>query len=276
VTSNKSFKPTRNKPGLNRRSSVVGRLTSGGCFRVFSETRTVNRSFRDTGRLFMLSCYRTENDPTPEAFFAKCHDIISHFLLAINIATLGHFTWDFQFVSPTPYLLVDERNKNSHFIFGQFGKYQNKEKQLDITKGLIWRTLQVFLAIASENERSLKKEYIKGLYNLHHSFFDIEFLNEAFSNFYKAFEFFCTTRLLKVKKLTNEKKQLRQVLSDFGFEEEVLTDFDKIYQIRCNQVMHAQKNLESIDQEAVIRIKIFLDSIMHNFYKPVWERLLKR
>lgn len=189
-----------------------------------------------------------------DVFFAKCHDIISHFLLAINVATLGHFTWDFRFVSPAPYLFVDERNKTSHFLFGEFTRYQNDEEKLEITKGLVWRTLQLFLAIASEEDRSLKKEYIKGLYNLHHSFFDIEFLNEAFSSFYKAFEFFCTTRLLKVKKLTNEKKQLRKILSDFGFKEAVLSDFDKLYQIRCNQAMHAQKSLDSIDKEAVIRI----------------------
>ena len=225
---------------------------------------------------FLLSCYKTANDPTVDVFFAKCHDIISHFLLAINVATLGHFTWDFRFVSPAPYLFVDERKKTSHFLFGEFTKYQNDEEKLEITKGLVWRTLQLFLAIASEEDRSLKKEYIKGLYNLHHSFFDIEFLNEAFSSFYKAFEFFCTTRLLKVKKLTNEKKQLKKILSDFGFKEAVLSDFDKLYQIRCNQAMHAQKSVDSIDKEAVIRIKIFLDFIMHKFYQPVWETILKR
>lgn len=225
---------------------------------------------------FLLSCYKTASDPSLEIFYAKCHDIISHFLLAINVATLGHFTWDFRFVSQAPYLFVDEHNNISHFLFSEFAKYKNNEQPLEINKGLMWRTLQLFLAIGNEQDRSLKKEYIKGLYNLHHSFFDIEFLNEAFSSFYKTFEFFCTARLLKVKKLTNEKRQLRKVLADFGFEEAVLTDFDKLYQIRCNQAMHAQKSLDSIDKEAVIKMKIFLDSIMHKFYQPIWEKILKK
>ena len=134
----------------------------------------------------------------------------------------------------------------------------------------------MLIALGHEKDRPLTTEYIKGLYNLHNGFFDINFMNESFSNFYKAFEYFCTERMLQVKKLKNEKKQLRCVLSDFGFKDDALKDFDKIYFTRCNLAMHAQKGLQAIDKEVVIRIKIFLDSIMHKYYQPVWEKILKK
>ncbi len=225
---------------------------------------------------FILSCYKAVDESSNDLFYYSAHNIISNFLIAINVATMGHFTWDFKFVAPVPYLIVDNQKKKRDFLYAETSKYINKENPRDIDKKLIWRTMQLFLAIAKDKDRNLKKEYIKGLYNLHTSYFDIEFLNEAFGNFYKAFEFFCTTRFLKVKKLSNEKKRMREVLSDFGFDEPVLKDFDKIYLIRCNQAMHAQKNIESVDKEAVIRIKIFLDAIMHKYYQPIWEQILDR
>jgi len=227
-------------------------------------------------RSFLISFYKTTEDTNTMAFYSKCHDIFSYFIIAINVATLGHFTWDFNFISPMSYKLVDKSKKTSHLIYPQKVRYFNNDITLKIEKHLIWRTLQLLLALGTERDDNFKKEYVKGLYNLHHSFFDIQFLNESFSNFYKAFEYFCTKKMLKLDKLTNEKKQLRKVLSDFGFEEDILENFDKIYIIRCNEAMHAQKDLASIDKEALIRIKIFLDSIMHKYYEPVWEKVLKK
>ena len=228
-----------------------------------------------TERSFIVSCYRVQTDTRLDTFYAKSHDIISYFLIAINVATLGHFTWDFRFVSPAPYLFVDAHEENNRFLFAEAAKYVSSEDPMELSKTLVWRTLQLFLALGKERDQRLKAEYIKGLYNFHNGFFDIEFRNEAFSNFYKAFEFFCTVKMLGTNKLRNEKKQLRAVLSEFGFKEPVLEEFDKIYMIRCNQAMHAQRGLESIDNEAIVRIKIFLDSIMHKYYQPIWESVLK-
>lgn len=224
---------------------------------------------------FVISCYKTENDNYLELFYGKSHDIVSYFLISINVATLGNFSWDFQFVSAAPYLLIDHDQNTSQFLYNAPNKYINiLGEYLDINKKLVWRTLQLFLALGHEKDSSLKKEYIKGLYNFHHGFFDIEFTNEAFSNFYKAFEYFCTTKMLKVKKLSNEKKELRGVLSDFGFDNKILEEFDRLYQIRCEQAMHAQRGLKSIDKETVLKLKIFLDLIMHKYYQPLWEKVL--
>ena len=258
------------------RTSIVShhhRLTEDS-FEYFMKPDLLLQVSNVKAQSFLVSCYRAEGDKRLDSFYAKSHDIISYFLIAINVATLGHFTWDFRFVSPAPYLFVDARQDKNRFLFAEAAKYAFSEDLMEITKTLVWRTLQLMLALGNEWDQRLKTEYIKGLYNFHNGFFDIEFLNEAFGNFYKAFEFFCTSKMLKAKRLSNEKKQLRAVLSEFGFEEPVLEEFDKVYMIRCSQAMHAQRGLESIDKEAVVRIKIFLDSIMHKYYQPIWESIL--
>lgn len=226
-------------------------------------------------RSFLISVYKSENDGSLEMFYGKCHDIISYFLMSINIATLGNFSWDFQFISAAPYILMDYDKNTSNFIYNKPNQYTHQEEFLVINKELVWRTLQLFLSLGNEKNDSLKKEYIKGLYNFHHGFFDIEFNNEAFSNFYKAFEFFCTTNILKTNKLFNEKKQLRDVLSNLGFSNELLKEFDRLYKIRCDQAMHAQRGLKSIDKESVSKLKVFLDSVMHKYYQPLWKQALK-
>jgi len=223
-------------------------------------------------KTFLVSCYETETDTTAEGFVGRCHEIFSYFLISINVATLGNYSWDFPFISSTPYVFVDKDKGKSEQLFHSPEQYKNIDEDLDITKEMVWRTLQLFLALGSEKDDSFRKEYIKGLYNFHHNFLDIHFANEAFSNFYRAFEYFCTRKILNVSKLTNEKQELRGVLLVFGFNEESVKDFDVLYKIRCNQAMHSQKGLETIDIEATTRLKIFLDSMMHKFYEPIWKK----
>jgi hypothetical protein len=244
-------------------------------FEVFQTDNLLLRISNVEEHSFLISRYKSENDASLELFYEKCHDIISYFLISINIATLGNFSWDFQFISAAPYILTDYDKNTSNFLYNEPIQYTHKEQYLDINKQLVWRTLQLFLSLRNEKDDSLKKEYIKGLYNFHHGFFDIEFNNEAFSNFYKAFEFFCTTKILKTNKLSNEKKQLRDVLSNLGLRNELLEEFDRLYKIRCEQAMHAQRGLKSIDKESCSKLKVFLDSVMHKYYQPLWKQALK-
>lgn len=72
--------------------------------------------------------------------------------------------------------------------------------------------------------------------------------------------------VIEEKKLQNELKEFRTILSDYGYEEKHLDDFDKIYKIRSNYAMHAQKGLVSIDIDAVFVLKAFLNSILHKYY----------
>lgn len=245
-------------------------------FRLFQQDDLLLKVSNVQDKSFLVSCYRTAADDTSERFAGRCHEILSYFLVSINVATLGNYSWDIQFVATTPYIFVDEDKDKPEPLFHSPEQYRSKDIDLDITEGLVWRTLQLFLAMGSEKDDSFRKEYIKGLYNFHHRFLDIHFTNEAFSNFYRAFEYFCTKKMLKKRKLTNEKKELRAVLLDFGYSDELVSVFDVLYRIRSNQAMHSQKGLEEIDIEAVTKLKIFLDSVMHKYYQPLWEEQLKR
>lgn len=257
------------------RTSIVShhhRLTEGS-FELFMRPELFLQVSNVKERSFLVSCYRGERDTRLDLFYSKSHEIISYFLIAINVATLGHFTWDFKAIPAAPYLFLGARQHNKGFLFTEAPRYVFSGDLIEMTKALAWRTLQLLLALGKEQDERLRTEYTKGLCNFHNGFFDIEFLNEAFGNFYRAFEFFCTSKILKTKKLSNEKKQLRTVLSEFGLSEPVLEAFDEVYMIRCNQAMHAQRRLESIDRDAVLCIKVFLDSIMHRYYQPIWESI---
>lgn len=127
------------------------------------------------------------------------------------------------------------------------------------------------IALGEERNSPLVGEYIKGLYNLHQTFLNLNFVNEAFANFYKAFEYFCTIYYLKKKKLDNEKKEMKAALRAFGFKEEIVNDFDPIYVARCSEIMHAQQGLKSVNIDHVIKLKIFLDSLLHKHYEPLFK-----
>lgn len=207
-------------------------------------------------------------------FLARAHSIISYYLVAINVATLGHFSWDFQLVSPVPYFKTEEPDDFGDFVFMHRSmNYEFGEDHLDITPELVWRSIKIMIALGYEKDEVFLSEYIKGIYNLHNYLFNIDFRNESFSNFYKAFEYFCTAKILEVKNLKNEKAQLKGVLNDFGFNENIISDFDEIYVARCNDVMHAQKGIKAgVDKDLIIKLKIFLDSLLHRHYEPLWKK----
>ncbi len=103
------------------------RLTEDA-FQYFMQTGLQLQVSSVTKRSFILSCYRSENDKTLESFYAKSHDVMSYFLIAINVASLGHFTWDFQFVPAVPYRLFSFHDGKSHLLFPRLNKYQSTEK----------------------------------------------------------------------------------------------------------------------------------------------------
>lgn len=219
---------------------------------------------------FSVCCFKDDSELDIQAFLNKVYYIFSSLLLAFNVGTMGHFSFDFKLVPPIN-LSVVENGQEINVSPINF-PYKNDEPMLTLNKTLVWQVFQLFISFLKEKNEIFKIEYLKGLYNLHNNFLDINFVNEAFSNFYRSFEFFCTQKILSVNKLSNEKKQLRGVLQEFGFEEEILKDFDKIYNLRCNKAMHAQKGITNIEIEAAIRLKVFLDALMHKHYKHLWKK----
>ncbi len=167
-------------------------------------------------------------------FFGRANEIVSFYLMALNVATLGSFSWDFKFISPISYFRTqgDANAVGEQIFFQVLPTYKYDEVQLTITPQLVWQSLKIMLSLGSEKNSPLVGEYIKGIYNLHQSFLSYNFANEAFANFYKALEYFCTVYFFKKDRLDNEKSDIKNMLRDFGFNEEVVNDFDPIYIVR--------------------------------------------
>ena len=225
---------------------------------------------------FLLSCVNERADyKTVEHFALIAHFCFSNFIMALNIATLGRFTWDLGISALPMYKLVGPQNEeDTKTILLQMVKKKDNDI-IDITKNEIQNTALLYGALAKEKESNVRKEYLKGILHLSLDFFDIDFHREAFGNFYRSFENFTTERILKVRKLTNELKQMQKVIIDFGLGNNVAEEFHCLYQLRSNQIMHAQKKQVEIKMDDVLNIKAILDFILHKVYQPIWEKGIK-
>ncbi|HCE4791968.1 TPA: hypothetical protein NGU72_004503 [Vibrio parahaemolyticus] len=258
---------------LNTRIKSHHHVLTDSAFELFSQDRYSFQISQVTEDAFTLSIKSVEGEEK-EAFVARSHSIISFYLVALNVATMGHFSWDFQMVSPVPYFYSEKPDELQNYLMLHKGTdYLYDEEKMDISSELVWRSLKIMLALASEKDDVFISEYIKGIYSLHNNFFNIKFTVESLASFYRAFEYFCTVKVLKQKRLNNEKKQLKAILADFGFNDLILEDFDRIYKVRCTEVMHAQRQLaEQVDVDLIIRLKIFLDALLHKHYEPIWDK----
>jgi hypothetical protein len=257
---------------INTRIKSHHHILNADAFKIFTSDEHSFKVSNVQPNSFDLSI-KSNSDESESELTSRAHSIITYYLVALNIVTLGHFSWDFQLVSPVPYFSSNNPGEFDKFIFlHKKSSFEFDEELLEINSDLVWRSLKIMIALMKEKDDIFISEYTKGIFGLHNSLFNINFKNESFSSFYRAFEYFCTQRILKVKSLKNEKKQLKSVLTDFGFEKEVTDDFDKIYQIRCNDIMHAQKGLnDGVNSDILLRLKILLDSILHKYYESMWN-----
>ena len=141
----------------------------------------------------------------------------------------------------------------------------------DITEDEILRALLLFSIIVKEKELIIRDEYIKGLLHLSFNFFDIDFYRESFGNFYRSFETIVTRKILKQRKLSNEKEQMQEVVLKYCGSQ-IAEDFSNLYRLRSEQIMHAQKSQRSVEYDNVIKIKVVVDGILNQLYQPLWEK----
>jgi hypothetical protein len=208
-----------------------------------------------------------------EDFYSVGHAIISTFLVALNIATLGLFAWTRNETHPFPqYSLLDPADPPTVKILLQKPEIPFATGPKDeLTEEEIRKSALLFGALAREPVSDVGREYLKGLYHLTTLIYDVEFRKDAFGNFYRALEFFISDRVLRVRRLENELRDIQKALRDLGFSDVIVEEFRELYKIRSEQVMHAQRGLGSVDWEAVGKMKTFTDAVMHKVYQPVWE-----
>lgn len=203
-------------------------------------------------------------------FVILTHRITSTFIMSLNISTVGYFNWAVNDHSFLFYKLISPENKISlgHISFQH--KHPFPDKVMDITSADVKRAIRLLSVLSKEHESILIQEYMKGIMHLSWDFLFFEFRKEAFGNFYRALENVVTERILKVTKLSNELKQIREALTKVGMPDDIVAEFTHLYELRSNQVMHAQKKQNIIDFDDVYKMKTILDSTLYRLFKPAW------
>ena len=197
---------------------------------------------------------------------------LSHFLMAINVATLGHFDWATKTNPMASYSIVDNLKKEASGIVSLIPYKYPEEARQPITEGFVNRAAMLLFAIASEEKKYIRTEYLKGIYHLGLNFFDLQFQKDAFANFYRSFEYFVTDRILKQSRLNNELKDIKRALNLIGVSDDIIEMFStELYPLRSEQVMHSQKHQTEIEWDQAIKMKMVADIAMHHHYKSVWE-----
>ncbi len=230
-----------------------------------------------TDREFQLSIRAIDIDGIPErSQVHHAHHVIKAFLIALNVAALGMFYWSVDpWVHPVLALTDDLENSNPRagaliatpdYTFETLKALEESEVQ---------NAVIIFGVLARERSLDLEAEYSKGLLLLRMNFYDINFRRESFSCFYRALEHFVASRLLKVKKLKNELRDLQRGVSQLGASSELVNELREVYATRSSQVAHSQILPRDITFDEVMKAKVFLDFVMHKTFKAEGERLLE-
>ncbi len=211
-----------------------------------------------------------------DEFYPKAHLMASNFVVSINIASLGHFTWlNGNQLFPTYHALKPNENEiRNNIIFSSTRRYSLESRE--ISEKEIRNTSIIYGALLLEKDQYIRQEYVKGIIHMGLSFYDVSFDKEAFANFYRLFEHFVTKRILNKSKLKNELKGFKKVITELGLGEEITDEFTNIYKLRSEQIMHAQRDQVEIDQDDVIKIKGLLDFTLHKYYIKIADTWLAK
>jgi hypothetical protein len=201
--------------------------------------------------------------------------VTTSFLMALNIASLGHFSWS---IGSRLFWFFDYCNdsglKEKVFIHHNAIQYPADKKEfteIDAKNSII-----ILGSILLEKDQGFRREYLKGITHMNAGFGDLIYHRESFANFYRSLEYFVTTKVLKKKRLKNELKELQKGIKRIGLDNEFIDEFKVLYRIRSEQVMHAQKKQKEVDTDDVFKIKTFTDYAFHKYYKKIGHDLLDR
>jgi len=207
-----------------------------------------------------------EMKETNKDYFGYGFLVSSSFLMALNIAALGHFTWTIGNRMFWHCEHIGPSGKPEQILMNAREVSFPTEKAL-LTENEVRNSLIILGSLLRESEQNFRREYLKGILHLNAGFGDLAFHREAFANFYRSFEYFVTTRVLKKKKLSNEIKDLKEGIRLLGLPGKFCDEFISLYKKRSEQIMHAQRVPKDVDLEDVLKIKVFTDYALHRYYR---------
>lgn len=223
---------------------------------------------------FRLSskCMKEEGQPA-FVHLHHGHHALRCFVIALNIGTCGMFYWcDEPWAHPI--LHISESPDGDHIstnalIVTSDNPFERKKVLREVE---VESAIKIFGMLARQ-PTELEVEYTKGLLLLRMNFYDVNFRKEAFLCFYRALENFIATRILCVKKLENELKDLQRAISMVGLPD-FANEVKEIYKTRSSQVAHFQTAAREISLDEVLKTKVFLDFVMHKTLKAEADQIM--
>lgn len=194
------------------------------------------------------------------------HILSSSFLVALNIAAVGYFSWRRQPSFDPIYVLDEPSSQSARQVALSYAPSRMLEPNRTLTELEVERAVIIFGSLAKDTDAHSRMDYLKGLLHLGASHFDIEFNREAFHNFYRCMESFVTRKILGVRKLSNERKEIQSALEQLVNDASLVATFKEIYALRSSQVAHAQIQQKNISFDEALSAKAFADIVMYKTY----------
>jgi hypothetical protein len=198
----------------------------------------------------------------------QTHISASCFLVALCIASVGFFTWKNGPSFHPVYTASELAGSGSpqEVVLSQDMDGPVYEERRPLTQSVMQRCALVYGALMREQQQAWRMEYLKGVLHCTASHMDIDFYRDAFMNFYRCAEFFATQRVLGLKRLKNETKQIREALTNIGADDDLIEAFNTVYAIRSAQAAHAQNEPKPLTFDDVVKAKTFADLLMAKTY----------
>lgn len=245
------------------------------CFDFFAKNKTGLEITRLSDATFTLSIDTStfKNFGSDNPLF-HAHWSATCLLISLNIATVGCFSWNVPpSFHPIYRVLESSTTEFQNLISWEQQPPATLFELRELTDLDMENAVIIFGSLIKDHDSNSRIEYLKGLLHIDAAHVDVSFYREAFGNFYRCVEAFITQRVLQVKQLSSEVKDIQRGLKMIGAGDDVLlVAFKEIYTIRSNQFAHAQKLQLPFKFDDVLKAKAFADLVMHKYYRVQAEK----
>lgn len=208
-----------------------------------------------------------------EDLYMKAMMVTMLHVIALNVATFGHFwwlppAWPFRFAK-----LYDLKNKRDVGIQVKRSKDERMGDR-ELTKDDMYRTMLVFGAIAKLNERYFEL-YIKATTLMGSDTFENNFYTEAFSNYFLLIERFIKVEILKKPGGELSVKTMQAELKKLGIDDKILEEFKNLYIVRGRDAMHSRGKEKALTFEEAGKCKVICDLMLFKYCESKFNLLIK-
>jgi hypothetical protein len=227
---------------------------------------------------FVLSVRSPDEDAPESAQIHDCNRVINAMLIALNVGALGTFTLEEDPWAHPILTVADDLSglnwRKAALVINPETEYSERQQISDIH---VEHSALIFGIIARERTPVLVREYLRGLLLMRLNILELNFRRESFLCFYRALEHFVANRILKVRKLSNELRDLQRAIRTLTSDEVLIEELRNVYRIRSSQVAHSQNDQIEISHDDLLKTKVFLDFVINKTFKTeadeaMWAR----